>query len=199
MLEARHQKGKPRVVTKPLVFCAVSVLAACGAQDGTRSSVESNSQAKISRSPIIDPTGWPIFDQAARQVGLVTSRRGAGAVVVHVQLRNVPPGVHGIHIHEYPKCEPPTFGTAGAHWNWTSKQHGHKNPQGYHVGDLGNIMVGSDGVAEKSFSIPAKDWEPNLKNGLSVVIHSHPDDDRTDPSGKSGERIACGLLFLRAD
>ena len=146
-----------------------------------------------------DVTGWPIVDRKGRQVGIVTTRLNKQAVVVSLDTMGLPPGVHGVHIHQIAKCEAPTFESAGAHWNWTNKKHGHTNPQGYHAGDLGNLTVGADGKGEAAFAVAAKDWDPKLSGGLPLVIHAAADDDRTDPSGNSGERIACGLLYLRRD
>jgi Cu-Zn family superoxide dismutase len=31
-------------------------------------------------------------------------------------------------------------------------------------------------------------------NGTALVVHAAADDQRTDPSGNSGARIACGVL-----
>ena len=87
--------------------------------------------------------------------------------------------------------------SAGGHWNITNKKHGHRNPEGYHAGDLGNLRVAADGSGLAKFFVRKNDWPKQLAGGLSIVIHADPDDERTDPSGNSGERIACGLVYLR--
>ena len=144
-----------------------------------------------------DPTGWPIIDKTQRQVGIVSTRRDRRGVIVNLDLRGLPPGVHAVHIHRTPRCDAPTFKSAGADWNWSGKQQGHRNPRGHHAGDLGNVMVGKTGNVQTRFLIPWKDWDPKLSRGSALVIHAFADDQRTDPSGNSGDRIACGMMYLR--
>ena len=151
----------------------------------------------VSRPP--DRTGWRIFDRDIKQVGIVTTRLGPQGVLVTLDTMGLPPGEHGVHIHQVPKCEAPDFASAGGHWNWTEKKHGHQNPKGHHAGDLGNLSVGPDGKGEATFTVPLKDWDPKLSGGLPIIIHAKADDDKTDPSGNSGERIACGVLYLRRE
>ena len=98
-----------------------------------------------------------------------------------------------MHLHEVGKCEGPRFESAGAHWNPGGRQHGHDNPQGPHAGDLPNIRLEADGLAKAEYLFPKGSGE--YPQGLALVIHADPDDDKTDPSGNSGERIACAVLF----
>ena len=146
-----------------------------------------------------DPFGWRIFDGTSKQVGTVSTRPDKRGVVVMLDTMGLPPGVHGVHIHEVAKCEPPSFASAGGHWNWTHRKHGHHNPLGYHAGDLGNLKVGLNGRGQATFLVAKKDWDRKLSGGLSLVIHASADDDKTDPSGNSGARIACGIMYLRKD
>ncbi|MEG0448685.1 MAG: superoxide dismutase family protein [Lysinibacillus sp.] len=122
-------------------------------------------------------------------------------VLLTLDLKGLPAGTHGIHIHEVAKCEPPNFESAGAHFNPTKKQHGKLNPKGYHLGDLPNIEVGSDGIVELSFvaeGLTLKKGRGNTimdDDGSALVIHQSQDDYLTDPSGNSGNRIACGVII----
>jgi Cu-Zn family superoxide dismutase len=115
-----------------------------------------------------------------------------------VEAKDVPPGIHGIHIHTTGKCDAPDFQTAGGHWNPTARQHGHDNPQGAHRGDLPNITVGADGRGMISFALPGAtltgDGGLFDADGAALVIHATADDLKTDPSGNSGGRIACGVF-----
>ncbi len=103
-------------------------------------------------------------------------------------------GVHGVHIHATGKCEGPAFASAGAHWNPTMKMHGRDNPMGAHDGDLPNLMIGTDGRGSISIDVPGTVAQLLDADGAAVVIHADPDDYKTDPSGNSGGRIACGVL-----
>ena len=92
------------------------------------------------------------------------------------------------------------FTTAGPHWNPGNRQHGKDHPAGMHKGDLPNLLVGADGngsfeltIANASLAGGAGD-PLHDSDGAAIVIHAAPDDFRTDPSGNSGARIACGVF-----
>jgi Cu-Zn family superoxide dismutase len=125
-----------------------------------------------------------------------------GTVRLRGTLGNVPTGTHGIHIHAVGRCDPPTFESAGSHFNFQDRKHGLENPRGPHAGDAPNIH--SD--AERRVGIDLSFSRVTLSNaesgvldadGAAVVIHANPDDQKTDPSGNSGDRIACGVISRR--
>ncbi|MFD1610981.1 superoxide dismutase family protein [Sphingomonas tabacisoli] len=120
---------------------------------------------------------------------------GGPSVAVLVQAEGLPAGTHGIHIHTVGRCDAPDFQTAGGHWNPTGKQHGRDNPMGAHEGDLPNIEIGADGRGNADFTVAGATLAALLDaDGAAIVIHASADDYRTDPSGNSGARIACGVI-----
>lgn len=138
-------------------------------------------------------------DAAGRELGTLTLTDTTGGIVVSGRLVGLSPGDHGIHIHAIGRCDPPAFDTAGSHWNPTNRQHGAQNPEGPHLGDLPNATVGSDSIATVQVLTPSGSLRsgPNMlldSDGAAVIIHSGPDDYRTDPSGASGNPIACGVI-----
>lgn len=123
----------------------------------------------------------------------------AGGVEVQVITAGLAPGQHGIHIHAAGRCDAPEFKTAGGHFNPTGKQHGMHNPAGAHAGDLPNLSVREDGKGTATFTARGAtlgDGAGSLLSGdgTALVIHADPDDEKTDPAGNSGARIACGVV-----
>ena len=113
-----------------------------------------------------------------------------GGVRIKLDLKDLPPGEHGIHIHQMAKCE-------GAHFNPDNKMHGIKNPKGPHAGDMLNFTVSANGTANVTVTdlrVVLGDGPNGLfsNGGTSLIIHEKADDLLTDPSGNSGARIACG-------
>ena len=139
-------------------------------------------------------------DPGGKTVGTAVLTQTAQGVAVGVEVSQLPPGSHGIHVHATGKCDPPDFKTAGGHFNPQAKKHGLKSPEGAHAGDLPNLVVGPDGTGKLSATLvgatlergdPASLLNPN---GTSIVIHAKADDEVTDPAGNSGDRIACGII-----
>ena len=191
-----------RLLTRPLVLAVVATMAASGAAAQTPPSA---------RAEFINVEG--------QAIGSATFTQMAQGVVIRLELRELPTGWHAVHVHENASCEPP-FASAGGHFNPGDEQHGYDG-DGTHAGDLPNVRVGEDGaVAAELFSnrislvsqdptdvnvlnraIGAVQSAAGLSsynilegNGTAVVVHSAPDDYRTNPSGASGDRIACGVV-----
>ncbi len=128
-------------------------------------------------------------------LGSVTAEDDPGGLLLRLAGMSMPPGARAVHIHMAGRCEGPAFESAGAHWNPDNKQHGSENPNGPHKGDLPNVTVGSDGGLTQTLTLAGASMaELRDSDGSALVIHASPDDNKTDPSGNSGDRIACAVI-----
>ena len=132
-------------------------------------------------------------------LGDVAVSDGPGGVVLTIRASGMAPGVHGLHLHETGRCEGPKFASAGKHWNPNARQHGRDNPAGAHRGDLPNLIVTADGTATASFPLDGVMMASGAAmladaDGTALVVHAKADDYKTDPSGDSGDRVACAVV-----
>ena len=140
-----------------------------------------------------------IVNAQGQKIGTATLTQSSGGMHIDLNATQLPPGVHGIHVHAVGKCEGPDFKTAGGHFNPDAKKHGKDNPEGPHAGDLMNIVVDAKGNSKAALVTSSVTLGPGPntlfhEGGSALVIHEKEDDYKTDPSGNSGARIACGVV-----
>jgi Cu-Zn family superoxide dismutase len=178
---------------------ALTACATDGGSDGMAAADDSGQTTAVST---IGPPRLTadLRDAQGRVRARATAETAGDSLRVRVEAVGMTPGAYGAHLHTTGRCDAPAFTTAGPHWNPTSQMHGKDNPKGMHKGDLPNLMVGTDGRGSFEYTIPNAGLSGMLPNrlidadGAAVVVHAKPDDFRTDPSGNSGDRIACGVL-----
>lgn len=124
-------------------------------------------------------------------------------LLIQAKLTGLPPGPHGFHIHEVGTCDGgDNFKSAGGHYAPNANKHGYMSDNGPHAGDLPNQTVAADG------SMLVEVFAPDLRltegeaavldsDGSAIVIHATADDYRSQPSGASGDRLACGVIEQR--
>jgi Cu-Zn family superoxide dismutase len=140
-------------------------------------------------------------DESSTVLGEAVFTEVPGGVDVNVSLNNVPPGYHGLHIHEFGSCD--EGGTAaGGHFNPLGVKHGYIVTDGYenaHVGGLGNIFIYEDGSGTLSLTVPdlpLTDDERAIVDH-AVILHAERD-DFGQPTGNAGGRIGCGIIELES-
>ena len=136
-------------------------------------------------------------------VGTASLRETKDGLLIIINAKGLPEGLHAVHIHSIGKCEGPAFTSAGGHFNPLGKKHGLSNPDGPHAGDLPDLYVNKDGVGRyealmESVTLGAGETSVFDADGSAIVIHATADDNMTDPAGNSGDRIACGVITKAA-
>ncbi len=143
-----------------------------------------------------------MLNSHGKTVGYATLTEQPAGVKISLQAWKLSPGQHGFHIHAIGRCDPPSFLSAGGHFNPDGKKHGLKNPAGPHAGDLPNLVAGPDGTATAELVLSQVTMRPGKnslfgREGSALVIHASPDDEQSDPAGNAGARVACGVISAK--
>ena len=155
--------------------------------------------ATTTSAPASQMANAMLVDAEGRDIGQARLQQTPHGVLVKLELKNVPAGVHAVHIHEVGRCDAPAFESAGPHLTLPGRQHGFLATAGPHAGDLPNIEV----PATKNFAVEHFVRDVTLDagsatlldaDGSAIVIHAAQDDYVSNPAGNSGDRIACGRI-----
>lgn len=145
-------------------------------------------QGKPSSKPVV----VNIINAQGENVGTATLSPASKGVKIVLDIKNLPPGQHSIHIHQNAVCQPPDFKSAGAHF-----EGGEHNHSGAPAGDIPDFMliVGSDRTAHVTTVAPNvtlgnDDHSVFSQGGTALIIHA------VSEPGSSGApaRIACGVI-----
>jgi superoxide dismutase, Cu-Zn family len=155
--------------------------------------------SSLAPTPVNNTATAEIRTASGALVGTATLTEVSGGVRIVLEAKGLPPGAHGVHLHEVGKCEGPSFDSAGAHVNPDGHRHGLLNPSGPHAGDLPNLTVAANGTGRLETMNTRITLSPGPTSildadGSALVIHANADDFTTDPSGNSGPRVACGVV-----
>ncbi|GAA4465021.1 superoxide dismutase family protein [Novipirellula rosea] len=133
----------------------------------------------------------PTKDNKAR--GTLRLVQKGDELVITGKVRNLTPGEHGFHIHEFGDRRAADGTSAGGHFNPAGHDHGAPGSHS-HAGDLGNILADDQGVA--TVNVTTKDTALHFILGRSFVVHAGKDDLKSQPSGDAGPRVAVGIVGI---
>lgn len=191
-----------RITLLPTAMAAI-VLASCGSADEPVADADPAADMAsdpASDSAMLEPrrAAAMLTNADGEEVGTVTATESDGSVMIALEVMNLEPGERGVHVHQEGLCEAPSFQSAGGHWNPADQAHGLEDPAGQHAGDLPNLTIGEDGSGSLEYLLQGGAEFATLMDGdgSAFIIHSGRDDQVTDPSGDSGERMACGVFTL---
>jgi Cu-Zn family superoxide dismutase len=128
--------------------------------------------------------------------GTVTFTQKGDKVAVDAKVSGLKPGAHGFHVHEKGDCSAPDGMSAGGHFNPTGKPHGDPNAPDHHAGDMQMLQADASGNATLSVELGVITVGSGATDvvGKSIIVHADPDDFKTQPTGNSGARVACGVI-----
>ena len=128
--------------------------------------------------------------------GTVSFFQKGDKVVVIARVSGLSRGNHGFHIHEKGDCGSGDGMSAGGHFNPHGKMHGHPSVPDHHAGDMQMLVADGYGDANLTVELDAitVGSGPADVIGKSVIVHQDPDDFKTQPTGNSGARVACGVI-----
>jgi Cu-Zn family superoxide dismutase len=176
------------------------LLTACGGEKPAEQTQAPAMSAAKDTTPPAAATGASatLADPSGKQVGTAKVTGDSTGVAIDLDVTGLAAGPHGVHVHTVGSCEArndTAFAMAGGHFNPEGKKHGLKNPDGPHAGDTEGITVGADGHGTAHLTLPKATLSTLLDaDGAAIVIHEKADDQKTDPSGGSGGRVACGVI-----
>ncbi|MBD7985754.1 superoxide dismutase family protein [Sporosarcina sp. Sa2YVA2] len=189
-----------------VLFTCTLVFAACADEKNDSATVTDKSNGNNgnpdsqSEEDTLPSVTVQMMDSSGKSLGTVQLTEEEDALRIMVDAHDLPEGSHGFHFHEKGVCEAPDFESTGGHFNPTEASHGLDSEGGPHAGDLPNLVVGADGEVKEEFFVQnltlKNDDENSLfqDGGTALVIHADSDDGKTQPSGDSGDRIACGIV-----
>ncbi len=172
-------KKFPMLAVLPLV----AALAACAGSGGSAPSAEAK----------LNPT------QGNAASGTVSFRQEGNDVVMTARIAGLTPGAHGFHIHEKGDCSAPDATSAGGHFNPHGKAHGHPDHADHHAGDMPQLTADAAGNATVTATLTGLSIGSGPAGivGRGVIVHAAADDYKTQPTGNSGARVACGVIVAK--
>jgi len=128
--------------------------------------------------------------------GTVSFAQRGNKVVVDARVSGLTPGSHGFHIHEKGDCSSPDAESAGGHFNPTGKPHAHPSTTERHAGDMPMLVADAAGNASITTELDVITIGGGATDiiGRAVIVHTNPDDFKTQPTGNAGARVACGVI-----
>lgn len=165
-----------------------------GAESGSEQIAALGSGA-VSAFAVLEPVG---SGGARGDASFIETEDGLEIVVTMTGLE---PGQHGIHVHEVGDCTGPAEEMGGEHYNPDDAPHGAPadDQSSRHAGDFGNISADENGDGQLNLTADGLMVEGDRGVvGRAIIVHMNEDDFSSQPSGESGDAVACGVIEARA-
>lgn len=179
-----------------LLFCMLALIVACGSSEEPAAEEASS----LPSEPIARLDTLLKAKSGSELTGIAIFIQDSFGVSLQLNIENTPPGEHAVHLHEVGDCSADDASSAGGHWNPTIEDHGKWGEAPHHLGDIGNISVGEDGIG--NLTLTTDRWtiggggETDIY-GKALIVHADPDDFTSQPTGAAGGRIGCAVIELK--
>jgi len=170
----------------------IVVMLCVGASVNAQMNMDKKPESKVTKAIcILYPT------QGNNVSGTIKFTQTDRGILITADIKGLTEGKHGIHIHECGDCSSADGASACGHFNPEGKNHGAPSDINRHEGDMGNIQADDSGKAHIEYfdKMLSLEGEHSII-GRSVIIHKSEDDFKTQPTGNSGARIACGVIGI---
>jgi len=147
----------------------------------------SRAEAELKPTAGNSVVGTAVFSDAGKKLRVV------------VEVSGLTPGPHGFHIHEIGDCSAPDGSSAGGHYNPSGQVHGNPDYAEHHAGDMPQLIADGKGVAKLVTyrdGLRIGEGEGDIL-GRAIIVHAAGDDFKTQPTGNSGARLACGVIVKK--
>ncbi len=170
-----------------------------GDKDSMKMANEGSANKKVAVADIKPSQAAATQPSWGKPTGTVTFTQVGDKVKIHADLTGLPPGKHGIHIHESGDISAPDLMSTKGHYNPDHHAHGGPTTSPVHAGDFGNLIADVSGKATLDLTVDdiSVGGEKNDILGKAVIIHAKADDLKSQPSGNAGARIAGGVIEMQ--
>ncbi|MGD7095630.1 superoxide dismutase family protein [Ralstonia pseudosolanacearum] len=172
-------------------LAAIGLMAGCASNAGTGTSTGAPAAGTSALATLAPKSGSNV------QGTIKLLQQGDNRVAMAVDIAGLPPnGMFGFHVHEKGDCSSPDGMSAGGHFNPTGQPHGDPRSGPHHAGDIPMLQSDASGKAVGSIVLTGVTLTPGATSlvGRAVIVHAGMDDYKTQPTGNSGGRVACGVI-----
>jgi len=198
------KKVQMKVVLQCLLVSASFVIVSCGTSSSTENTNDTTAAMSMDTStamaaPVTHAEAVITGTKADTAVdGTASFDEDNGKVKFKLDL-TIPKMANktvAVHIHEHPDCSDNGNATHG-HWNPTHSPHGKWGSDSFHLGDIGNVKLDANGKGNMEMSTDLWSLDSDTSKSVlnrAIIVHSGMDDYKTQPTGKAGSRIGCGVI-----
>ena len=149
---------------------------------------------KLACASVIIPMYLVDANGQGKSIGTIKAEDSFCGVLLTPNLHDLPPGLHGFHVHVKPDCGDKGMAAGGHLDPGGTNEHNGPYAKVGHLGDLPVLIVDQNGMATLPTLAPRFKLDAII--GHAFMIHANGDNysDKPEKLGGGGARIACGVI-----